>query len=125
MTSTLIKNIAVAGIACVVLTMGVGPLSASDLDAQAQAISKAAATDYAIHLKALFEHLHANPELSFQEKNTSAKIADELRSNRCAKCQPSGFFKQLGTPGSRSGISGRVCQFNVARVSEPTLFECR
>ena len=79
MTSTLIKNIAVAGIACVVLTMGVGPLSASDLDAQAQAISKAAATDYAIHLKALFEHLHANPELSFQEKNTSAKIADELR----------------------------------------------
>ncbi|NDB24990.1 MAG: amidohydrolase, partial [Gammaproteobacteria bacterium] len=80
MTSTLIKNIAVAGIACVVLTMGVGPLSASDLDAQAQAISKAAATDYAIHLKALFEHLHANPELSFQEKNTSAKIAEELRS---------------------------------------------
>lgn len=80
MTSTLIKNISVAGIACVVLTMGVGPVAASDLDAQAQAISKAAATDYAIHLKALFEHLHANPELSFQEKNTSAKIADELRS---------------------------------------------
>ncbi len=27
----------------------------------------------------LYEHLHANPELSFQEKNTAARIAQELR----------------------------------------------
>lgn len=30
-------------------------------------------------LEKLYRHLHANPELSFQEKNTSARLASELR----------------------------------------------
>jgi amidohydrolase len=35
--------------------------------------------DYA-HLAALYKHLHANPELSFHETKTAARVADELRS---------------------------------------------
>ncbi|MCL4694891.1 MAG: amidohydrolase [Candidatus Hydrogenedentes bacterium] len=31
-------------------------------------------------LRELYEHLHANPELSFQEKETSARIANEMES---------------------------------------------
>ncbi|MFZ9479165.1 MAG: amidohydrolase [Steroidobacteraceae bacterium] len=52
---------------------------AADSGSQARAISAAAAADYATNLKGLFEHLHANPELSFQEKQTSARIVQELR----------------------------------------------
>ena len=54
-------------------------LQAADTAAQARAISAAAAADYTANLKGLFEHLHANPELSFQEKQTSARIVQELR----------------------------------------------
>ena len=54
-------------------------LPAAEPAAHAKAISAAAAADYAAHLKGLFEHLHANPELSFQEKATSARMAEELR----------------------------------------------
>ncbi len=53
-------------------------LRAAEPALQAKAISAAAAADYAANLKGLFEHLHANPELSFQEKATSARIAQEL-----------------------------------------------
>lgn len=35
--------------------------------------------DYHTNLRALFEDLHRNPELSFQETRTAAKLADELR----------------------------------------------
>ncbi|MDJ0847492.1 MAG: amidohydrolase [Myxococcota bacterium] len=35
--------------------------------------------DYAAHLRALFEHLHRNPELSFLEVETAARVAQELR----------------------------------------------
>ena len=31
------------------------------------------------YLEALYKHLHANPELSFHEQNTAARLADELR----------------------------------------------
>lgn len=55
------------------------PANAADPAVHAEAISKAAAADYTANLKALFEHLHANPELSFQEKATSARIVQELR----------------------------------------------
>jgi len=79
MKSTLIKNIFVMGTICAIFVLGVGRVAANDISTQAQAISKAAAADYSASLKALFEYLHANPELSFQEKNTSAKIAEELR----------------------------------------------
>ncbi|MFM7433255.1 MAG: M20/M25/M40 family metallo-hydrolase, partial [Gammaproteobacteria bacterium] len=79
MKSTLTKNIFVMATTCSIFVFGVGRVAANDLSTQAQAISKAAAADYSASLKALFEHLHANPELSFQEKNTSAKIVEELR----------------------------------------------
>lgn len=36
--------------------------------------------DYDAHLGALFKHFHANPEHSFQEHKTAARIAQELRS---------------------------------------------
>jgi len=49
-------------------------LLAFSLAAQAQTDSSEA--DY---LLGLYEHLHANPELSFAEKATSARIAQELR----------------------------------------------
>ncbi len=35
--------------------------------------------DYDAHLEALYEHLHANPELSFLETETAARMAGELR----------------------------------------------
>lgn len=49
-----------------------GTASASDLTGDINA-------DYA-YLEALYKHLHANPEISFQEKETSARMAQELLS---------------------------------------------
>jgi len=45
-----------------------------------QAIQTAVKTDYDRHLGKLFRHFHANPELSFVENKTAARIAKELRS---------------------------------------------
>lgn len=42
-------------------------------------LSEAIAQDYADHLGELFVHFHQNPELSFQEQATAARLADELR----------------------------------------------
>jgi hippurate hydrolase len=42
--------------------------------AEAQAFSAAGKT-----LRQIYEHLHANPELSFQEKNSSAILAAEMK----------------------------------------------
>jgi len=42
-------------------------------------LKQAVATDYDAHLSALFKHFHANPELSFVEFKTAARIAQELR----------------------------------------------
>lgn len=36
-------------------------------------------TDWDAHLEGLYEHLHANPELSFMEVETAARMAAELR----------------------------------------------
>ena len=41
-------------------------------------LSKAIAADYDAHLGPLFEHFHANPELSTVEHNTAARMAQEL-----------------------------------------------
>lgn len=51
---------------------GTAAVFATDLD---RAVEK----DYA-YLEALYKHLHSNPEISYQEEKTSARIADELRS---------------------------------------------
>ncbi|MCW5725355.1 MAG: amidohydrolase [Maricaulaceae bacterium] len=42
-------------------------------------IRDAIRADYAAHLRALYEHFHANPELSLQEHQTAARLAEELR----------------------------------------------
>jgi hippurate hydrolase len=52
--------------------LAVAPLQASEL-------SKAVARDYDTHLGALFDHFHRNPELSFLETKTAARLAQELR----------------------------------------------
>ena len=41
-------------------------------------LTEAVIADYDRHLGALFEHLHANPELSFRETETAARLAAEL-----------------------------------------------
>jgi len=55
-----------------VIVLPVGPVVAEDL---AGLIEK----DYEQHLGALFEHFHRNPELSFEEFDTAARLAQELR----------------------------------------------
>ncbi len=48
------------------------PVQADDLD---RAVQK----DYDRHLEALFKHFHSNPELSYMENKTAARLASELR----------------------------------------------
>ena len=43
-------------------------------------LAAAIAADYDAHLADLFVHFHENPELSFRETKTAARLADELRS---------------------------------------------
>ena len=45
----------------------------------AQELDDAIAEDYRAELKSLFEHFHRNPELSFLEHKTAARLAAELR----------------------------------------------
>lgn len=45
----------------------------------ADSLSDAVAADYDDHLKELFVYFHQNPELSFQENETAARLAAELR----------------------------------------------
>ncbi len=58
-------------IALIIAHACTSPVAAAD-------ISPAVAQDYA-HLGPLFEHFHANPELSFVEHKTAARLAQELR----------------------------------------------
>ncbi|MEM1246500.1 MAG: amidohydrolase [Acidobacteriota bacterium] len=44
-----------------------------------QSLEAAVAADYDNELRALFEHFHRNPELSFQEVETAKRLAEELR----------------------------------------------
>lgn len=57
----------------------VAALLAGPAASVAQSLSDAIAEDYRTELKALFEHFHRNPELSFLEHKTAARLADELR----------------------------------------------
>jgi len=43
------------------------------------ALRQAIREDYANYLQPLYEHFHANPELSFMEVETAARLAEELR----------------------------------------------
>nr|WP_229773419.1 amidohydrolase [Iodidimonas muriae] len=59
------------------LLLASAPLAAqSQTDAE---IHKAVASDY-VYLENLYTHLHANPELSFQEANSAARMTEELQS---------------------------------------------
>lgn len=42
-------------------------------------LSEALQSDWDAHLRPLYEHFHANPELSFMEVETAARLAGELR----------------------------------------------
>ena len=51
---------------------------AGQTTSSAQDLADAIAEDYATELKSLFEHFHRNPELSFLEHKTAARLAAEL-----------------------------------------------
>jgi amidohydrolase len=53
------------------------PAHAAGVDAAA--IEKAVAADWSGYLAPLYDHFHRNPELSFVEVNTAARMAKELR----------------------------------------------
>ncbi len=53
-------------------------LSAGPAFAQAD-LSNDLSTDYDAYLESLYRHFHENPELSFQETETAARLAEELR----------------------------------------------
>ena len=59
----------------VLLLLAWGPGTARADDALRRSVER----DYATHLRALFEHLHRHPELSFLEVQTAARVAEELR----------------------------------------------
>jgi len=60
---------------CAVLLFGLPTTSLHAADELREAI----AADYNAHLDELFVHFHRNPELSFQEEKTAARLAAELR----------------------------------------------
>lgn len=62
----------------VVTTLAAGPALALDVRAVKPGLDAEVAADYP-HLLALYEDIHAHPELGFQEKRTAAKLAAEMR----------------------------------------------
>ena len=52
---------------------------ADDPSADSSDLADAIAADYEVHLADLFVHFHENPELSFLEHETAARLAEELR----------------------------------------------
>jgi len=62
-----------AVLAVAILVMCVPILNADD------DLSRAVADDYEQYLADLFVHFHSNPELSFREFETAARLAEELR----------------------------------------------
>lgn len=66
------------------LALGSGALLATSAlaahaQAEAPAVESAVAADYEAHLDELFVWFHENPELSFLETNTAARMAEEFR----------------------------------------------
>ena len=59
--------------------MGIATLGLAAAASAQDNLRAAIATDYDQNLEALFEHFHANPELSHREFKTAARIADEMR----------------------------------------------
>jgi amidohydrolase len=65
--------------ACLVMGAAAPPPRAALSNLRGAELSAAAAADYNASLKALWEDLHAHPELSFMETRTAGVIARELR----------------------------------------------
>ncbi len=63
---------------CSAVAMASAPAAAQPAGGAA-AVANAVERDYEEHLGDLFRHFHANPELSFLETRTAARMAEELR----------------------------------------------
>ncbi|MFC3177278.1 amidohydrolase [Undibacterium amnicola] len=72
--SSLKHNLRSAGIAVALMGAFGQPAYAADSE-----LKTAIAKNYQSQLKPLFEYFHQNPELSFMETNTAARLAKELR----------------------------------------------
>ena len=63
-----------------VLSIWACTASAKNSPADLSDLNRAISADYDSRLESLYEHFHANPELSFVENKTAARMAEELRS---------------------------------------------
>lgn len=61
------------------LLLAASILAAAPAAADTAALTKAIDADWKAHLASLYDHFHRNPELSFVEVNTAARMAKELR----------------------------------------------
>jgi amidohydrolase len=73
-----IKIIPMRGAACAVVLSLAAALAVAQADRLAADVDAQIAQHYA-SVEALYKHLHANPELAFEEINTAKKLAGELR----------------------------------------------
>src|SRR5262245_3693698 len=67
-----------AAIFSLALTTGAGWAAEPDVKARAADVSRRIDAEFA-DLEKLYKHLHAHPELSLQEVQTSARLAKELK----------------------------------------------
>lgn len=72
------KRLAVA-VAALLLAAAAPAMAETGGTPTGAALSVEVAKDYSANLKSLFEDLHANPELSFKETRTAAKLAKALK----------------------------------------------
>jgi len=71
------------GLTAALILSASGAMAQDDVESEmtysVSPLTQAIALDYDAHLKNLYEHFHANPELSFVENKTAARMAEELR----------------------------------------------
>jgi hippurate hydrolase len=72
------KRLAIA-VAALLLSAAAPAMAETGGTPAGAALSAEVAKDYSANLKSLFEDLHANPELSFKETRTAAKLAKALK----------------------------------------------
>ena len=126
---------------CLAIAAG---LLARTVDA-AESLRDAIAADYDARLADLFEHFHANPELSFREVATAERLAAELRASGYAVTQGVGGTGVLavlrngdgptvmlrtdmdGLPvEERSGLAyaSKVRQVDITGIEQPVMHAC-
>jgi amidohydrolase len=78
--NSIMKRQLMTAAAALALTLSAQPAALAVQDvAGDDALRTAIAADYETHLEDLYQHFHANPELSFREVETAARLASELR----------------------------------------------